>query len=39
MEMNENDKLIEQLQTEVEKLNKELNKREAYYETHNNKGD
>ena len=26
MEMNENDKLIEQLQTEVEKLYKELNK-------------
>jgi len=29
MEMNENDKLIEQLQTEVEKLNKELNKRRS----------
>jgi len=29
MEMNENDKLIEQLQTEVEKLNKELNKRKS----------
>jgi hypothetical protein len=29
MEMNENDKLIEQLQTEVEKLYKELNKRKS----------
>ena len=29
MEMNENDKLIEQLQTEVEKLYKELNKRRS----------